>query len=137
MKLKEEIFNESGTLLKVAEIYYDEQVTKGLFLVGSDKYIKRNIKLLNIDLQIPNDIQKLGVRYSKKNNFVVVSIVVLDEDFNKHKMQYILKDSCTIKLIENCSHYVLRGVKEVLINGLDLLKVQTLEDAINWTDKNK
>lgn len=131
MKLKEQIFKEDSETLINCDIYYNEELTKGLYLVGFDKYIKSNVKKLNIEYQIPDIKEQIGVRFTKQNNFVIVTIVILDEINGNLKIQFILKENCSAELIYSCKNIVLEGLRETLIDGLQMMYANTLQDIMD------
>ena len=136
MKLKEKIFKQDLDELFDCEIYYNEELTRGLYLVGDDKYLKRNTKLLNIKCQVPNNSGEVGMKFSKQYGCVLLTIVILDSKMSKQKIQFIIKESCTAENIYNCRHYILDGFRETLVGGLQMLYAKTLRDAIKWEKEN-
>jgi len=136
MILEEKIFKQDSDELFNCEIYYNEELTKGLYLVGDDAYVKRNTKLLNIKCQVPDTNRDVGIKFSKQYGCVLLTIVTLDSNMSKQKIQFIIKESCTAENIYSCRHYILDGFREVLISGLQMLYAKTLEDAVNWEKEN-
>lgn len=131
MKLREKIFKQDSEGLFNCEIYYNEELTKGLYLVIDNSYIKRNVKSLDIKYQVPDTKDHIGVKFSKQYECVVLTIVIL-HDMNNQKIQFIIKESCTIESIYNCKRYILDGFRETLTSGLQMLYATTLKDAKDW-----
>ena len=121
MKLREKIYKQDSDDLFNCDIYYNEEPTKGLYIVGADKYIKRNVKALNIKYQVPDTGQQIGVKFSKQYQCVILTMIILDSIGNKNKIQFIIKKPCTSDNIYNCRHYVLNGFREILVSGLQML----------------
>ena len=46
MKLRGKMFKLDSDDAHNCDVYYDGELTKGLYLVGSNTYVKRNVKLL-------------------------------------------------------------------------------------------
>ena len=137
MKLREKIFKQDSEDLFNCEIYYDEEITKGLYIASNDTYVKRNVKALGVKYQIPDTKEKIGVKFSKQYECVVLTIIILDDNMNKHKVQFIIKESCTAEDIYNCRHYILEGFRETLVSGLQMLYATTLKDAIDWAKEHE
>tara|TARA_R110000803_G_scaffold182848_1_gene245257 strand:+ start:91 stop:504 length:414 start_codon:yes stop_codon:yes gene_type:complete len=137
MKLKEKIFKGDSDSLFSCDIYYNEEITKGLYLVGDNSYIKRNVKALNIEYQIPETKEQLGVKFSKQYECVILTIIILDDNMNKQRIQFIMKESCTVENIYNSRHYMLEGFRETLVSGLQVLYAKTLEDVIDWSKEHE
>lgn len=135
MKLKELISKLDQDELSYCNIYYDEQITKGLYVVSKEHFVMRNAKNLSIKFQISDSKDKLGVRFTKNVSFVMITIAIIDENSNKHYIQFIVKKECTPEYIRNCKHYILQDIESIIISGLDLLKAETLADAMKWTDQ--
>ena len=87
MKLREKIFKEDSDGLFNCEIFYNQELTKGLYLVGDDSYIKRNVKALDIKYQVPETKGKMGVKFSRQYKCVLLTVVILDDNMNKQKIQ--------------------------------------------------
>tara|TARA_R110002051_G_scaffold216711_1_gene280974 strand:+ start:289 stop:702 length:414 start_codon:yes stop_codon:yes gene_type:complete len=136
MKLREKIFKQDSDGLFNCDIYYNEELTKGLYLVGENNYIKRNVKSLEIEYQVPDTKEQIGVKFSKQYEFVVMTIILLDDNMNKQMIQYIIKESCTAENIYNCRHHILEGFRDTLVNGLQMLYATTLQDVMDWTKEN-
>jgi hypothetical protein len=107
-------------------------LTKGLYLVGDERYVKRNVKTLEIDYQIPENKNQIGIRFSKQYECVVLTAVILGDFMQKHKIQFIIKEDCNAKNIHDCNHYMLDGFREPLINALKMLKIQTVKDLMDF-----
>jgi len=134
MKLNRKYYSPNSNDLKNGVIYYDDKLAKGLYVAGRPNYVKRNVKLLDIEYQIPDTKEQAGVKFSYQYNMVLLTIVILDDNSMQKKIQFILTDDCTDRDIYFCKHYILDGFKDMLMRGLDLLKVKTLDDAITWTE---
>jgi hypothetical protein len=137
MKLREKIFKKDSENLFDCDIHYSEELVKGLYLVGDDSFIKRNVKALDIKYQVPKTNKEMGVKFSKQYGCVLLTIVMLDEILNKQKIQFVIKEDCTAESIYNCRHYILEGFRETLISGLQMLYATTLEDAIIWDSEHR
>jgi|2_EtaG_2_1085320.scaffolds.fasta_scaffold157349_2 hypothetical protein len=134
MKFKGQIFSGEEDGLISRNIYYDEELTKGLLSVGTNSFINKNIKTLDITAQLADNHQTLGVKYSKNYDFVAVTISFINEDLTRETMQFIIQDACRQRYINNCNHFVLNGLKDVLVKGLNLLKAVSVEDLIMWSE---
>jgi hypothetical protein len=137
MKLREKIYKPEIEGLFDCDIYYDHVVTKGLYLAVTSSYIKKNVKALSIDYQVPDDVTMMGVKYSKQNEFVAITLGIFDDHKQPHKFQFIIKESCTPDHIYSCRHGLIEGLKEVLIDGLKMLYATTLNDVADWVDDQK
>jgi hypothetical protein len=137
MKLREKIFKQDSDGLSNCEIYYDEEITKGLYIASNDNYVERNVKALGIKYQVPDTKEKIGVKFSKQYECVVLTIIILDDNMNKNRVQFIMKESCTAENIYNCRHYILEGFRETLVSGLQMLYATTLQDAMDWTKEHE
>ena len=137
MKLREKIFKQDSEELFNCNIYYNEEITKGLYLVGDSGFIKRNVKALDIKYQVPNTTGKIGVKFSKQYECVVLTIIILDDKMCKQKIQFIMKEYCTVENIYNCRHYMLEGFRETLVSGLQMLYATTLQDAMDWAKEHE
>ena len=137
MILEEKIFKQDSDELFECEIYYNEELTRGLYLVGDDSYVERNMDSLNIKCQIPSTNGEVGIKFSKQYGCVLLTIITLDSKMNKQKIQFIIKESCTAENIYNCRHYILDGFRELLISGLQMLYARTIQDAISWESEQK
>lgn len=137
MKLREQIFKIDEEGLFNCDVYYNEEITKGLYFTVEQKHIKRNLKNLGIKYQIPNTKEMLGVKYSKQYKFVIVTIVMLDDNKGKHDFQFIIKESCSIESMYANKHIMLEGFREILVSGFQMLYANTMADAITWADEHK
>ena len=99
--------------------------------------MKRNVKALGIKYQVPDTKEKIGVKFSKQYECVVLTIIILDDNMNKNRVQFIMKESCTAENIYNCRRYILEGFRETLVSGLQMLYLTTLQDAMDWTKEHE
>lgn len=131
MKLNVMITIDSEGQLKPLDLMYDELVTKGFYFVGKPNHVKRNIKNLNIQHKTPKAEGKMPVRYTKNNDFVVITIGIYDNNFGGYSMQLILTDECIESEVNETQHHIVEHFKQALPIGLKLLRVITLADMID------
>lgn len=123
MKLKVEILDEQKNKVINKKLLYDEEVTKGLYLVGSPKYIRKNKKSLGGGDWYVGETKKdkLAQITSKGYDFVVLTLYGNEGWDHPLILQFIIQESCNDYYLETCNHYLLTPFKDVLRSGIDLL----------------
>ena len=107
----------------VKKIEYTDKYVDGIFLVTENKQVKRNCKILNIDLGDNVDPNELKQRVTKLEKTGLLTTRVLNQHF-----QYIIKDyadkDAVNRLINDCPPQS----REALTTAYNLTKMDNLED---------
>ena len=130
MKLKQQITNDNFKTIEV-KLHYDQELTKGLYSVGKNEFVNKNIKNLKINVNPAKDNNSVGLRFTKKENFIIVTVGIDDGIQPPFYIQFIITKKCSAKLINNCTFYLLEDFKVILIEALEVLNAETLQDLMN------
>ncbi len=133
MKITKSVFLPGYEDTVIRDIYHDGKVTKGLLFVVQDKYVKRNLKTLKIQRQIPDDPKQIGCKFSKNNDIVILTCTMFQKK-ERMDVQFILKKELTLEILSNCNHYVLEGFRESIALAIDLNIAETLKDVKEWCE---
>ncbi|MCD8412754.1 hypothetical protein [Tenacibaculum finnmarkense] len=109
----------------------DETIIKGLYVTHTPFKVKKNIKKFSIVKQQAKSFKDVGVKYSKHEGFVIVTINLRAPNVNLYIQFLILKEVTSLSILHS-EHPMLFGLKEVLINGCSLSGCNTLADLMNF-----
>lgn len=99
----------------------DTRITIGLNLTTDPNKIKKNCKLLDIDMS--NNPKRI----SKRNNVVILTLGFGNNQF----LQYEVKHNFNINELNNISDdYIPNEIKPLILQAYQLTKVLTLKDLI-------
>tara|TARA_R110000796_G_scaffold16616_3_gene51824 strand:- start:3518 stop:3925 length:408 start_codon:yes stop_codon:yes gene_type:complete len=107
----------------------DETIFDGFFFTTDEKKVKSNIKKFGIKKQPAKTYNDIGVKYSKEGKCVIVTFNIKQPNMNFYGQFLIGSEVETLDIL-NCEHPAVKGLEAMLMDGLDLAKVQTLEDFV-------
>jgi hypothetical protein len=107
----------------------DEVIFDGLYMTHTKKYVKYNIKSFGITKQQAKTEKDIGIKYSTQTGCVIVTFNVRQQGYNFYGQFLIAKDVKPLDILD-CDHVALEGMKEILLDGLDLAKCVTVADLL-------
>jgi len=107
----------------------DEVIFDGLYLTHTKKDVKYNVKSFGIIKQQAKTEKDIGIKYSTQTGCVIVTFNVRPPGVNFYGQFLIGKDVKPLDILD-CDHQSLEGMKEILLDGLDLAKCVTVADLM-------
>lgn len=108
---------------------FEKSIINGLGVNYTNEKIKQNCDLLNIDLP------KKGlnnIKISRRGNLSVITIIIDSEKL----IQYIIFNNLSLNELNYLPKHILNDyLKQIIIQILNLNKVETLNDYLNWKNQ--
>lgn len=106
----------------VKKIDFNEKYSEGIFLVTENKDVKKNCKMLNIDLGDSTDPNELKQRVTKLVKTGILTTRILNVHF-----QYIIKDYASITDFDKLIQDVHPSSRDALTKAYNLAKINDFE----------
>ena len=109
---------------------FDNKVSENIYLTIGVKNVMKNISTFEIDIQVPTIKNEIGVRYSRKDEVMVITICFIDGK-KRRLIQFIVLQGCDKNEVYQNKFDVFKGLHDVVIKGIDIVNSETVQDLID------
>ena len=111
----------------------DTTLLDGLHFTLNEQKVKRNIKNFDIKIQPAKTGNDVGIKFSKIGDFLVITFNMRLHP-KSFTAQFLLEKHINHIDVLNSDHPALNGFKAVVMNGCDLVKLESVGDISSLGD---
>ena len=106
---------------------FTEEVSNGLYISSKENEVAHNLKTFNIVKNHHTPKDQVGVQYSKKGDYLIISFFINDKS-RVVVVQVLVVKGITKDYVLNCDNQTIKYFTPQIMDGIDLLDCITFAD---------
>ena len=108
---------------------FTEQVCEGLYISHGEKEVSHNLKTFKIVKTRNTPKGQVGVQYSKKGDFLIISFFI-EDDTRAIVTQVMVVKGIKKEYVLDCDNQIIKYFSPQIMDGVDLVNCVTAADFI-------